>query len=45
LADTDGAQNDLGYCPQFDLAAGLDDVMDFFAGQRDESRTADLTGS
>jgi UDP-N-acetylglucosamine 4-epimerase len=45
LADTDAAQNELGYFPQFDLAAGLDDVMDFFAGQRDEGRGAELTGT
>jgi UDP-N-acetylglucosamine 4-epimerase len=34
LANTDAAQQDLGYDPQHTLASGLDDVMDFYASQR-----------
>lgn len=40
LANTDAAQQDLGYAPQYSLEAGLNAVMDFYASQRGEQRSA-----
>ena len=40
LANTDAARTELGYAPRNTLPSGLNDVMDFYAGQRGERRSA-----